>query len=227
MPTEVKICGLSSEEGVDAALAAGADFVGFVFFPPSPRNVDIARAAALARRARGHAEVVALTVDADDALLGAIVERVEPDLLQLHGRETPERVAAIRELADRPVMKAYGVASAGDLAALVGFSSCDRLLLDARPPPEATRPGGNGAAFDWSILAGFAPPQRWFLSGGLTVENVAAAIAATGAGSVDVSSGVESAPGRKDPAMIAAFVAAARALDRADGGRAAAGRGRR
>jgi phosphoribosylanthranilate isomerase len=213
MPTEVKICGLSTEEGVDAALAAGADFVGFVFFPPSPRNIPIERAAALARRARRQAEVVALTVDADDALIEALVERVEPDLLQLHGREAPERVAAVRELADRPVMKACGVAAVGDLAALAGYFACERLLLDARPPRDATRPGGNGAAFDWSILENFAPPQRWFLSGGLTPENVAAALAATGARAVDVSSGVESAPGRKDPAMIRAFVAAVRAAD--------------
>ncbi len=214
MPTEVKICGLSDEESVDAALRAGADYVGFVFFPPSPRNVALDRAAELARRARGRADIVALTVDADDALLHAIAETLRPDLLQLHGRESPQRAAAIRALTGRPIMKAFGVAARGDLAALSAHAA-DRFLLDARPPPDATRPGGNGAAFDWAILQGFSCGRPWLLSGGLTPANVAEALAAAGAAGVDVSSGVESAPGKKDPALIRAFVAAVREAERA------------
>jgi phosphoribosylanthranilate isomerase len=209
MPTEVKICGLSDPESVDAALEAGADFVGFVFFPPSPRNIAPARAAELASRARGRAQIVALTVDADDALLDEIVRTLRPDLLQLHGKETPERAASIRSRAGRPVMKAIGVAARRDLAAAPRYA-VDRFLLDAKPPRDATRPGGNGAAFDWSLLQGFSSPRPWLLSGGLDPANVAAALAATGAAGVDVSSGVERSPGRKDPALIRAFVEAVR-----------------
>jgi phosphoribosylanthranilate isomerase len=214
MPVEVKICGLSDEEGVDAALRAGADFVGFVFFPPSPRNIAPARAAALAARARGKTRVAALTVDADDRRLAEIVEILRPDLLQLQGRETPERVAAVRTRFGRPVMKAIGVAAAADLAETARYAAADRFLLDAKPPKGATRPGGNGAAFDWTILAGFACPKAWLLAGGLTPDNVAGALAASGAAGVDVSSGVETAPGKKDPALIHAFVAAVRAFER-------------
>jgi phosphoribosylanthranilate isomerase len=212
MPITVKICGLSDEEGVDAALEAGADLVGFVFFPPSPRNILPTRAAELAARARGRAEIVALTVAADDAVLDEIVETLRPDVLQLHGKETPERAAAIRARTGRPVMKALGVAARGDLAAASRYD-VDRILLDAKPPRDATRPGGNGAAFDWSVLQGFSCPQPWILSGGLDPSNVAAALAATGAAGVDVSSGVERAPGRKDPALIRAFVEAVRRAD--------------
>jgi phosphoribosylanthranilate isomerase len=214
MPVEVKICGLSDEEGVDAALAAGADFVGFVFFAPSPRNVAPARAAALGARARGKAQVAALTVDAGDGLLVEVVEALRPDLLQFHGRETPERVAAIRARFGRPVMKAIGVAASADLAATIRYAAADRFLLDAKPPTHATRPGGNAATFDWTLLAGFACSKAWLLAGGLTPENVAEALAASGAAGVDVSSGVESAPGKKDPALIQTFVAAVRAFER-------------
>lgn len=210
MPTEIKICGLSDEEGVDAALEAGADYLGFVFFGPSPRNVALPRAAALAARARGRAGIVSLTVDADDALLSAIAETLRPDLLQLHGDEAPARAASVATLTGRPVMKALAVAQAVDLRRAADYPAALRLLLDAKPPPGATRPGGNGAAFDWSLLGGFAPAQPWLLSGGMHAGNVAAALAATAAAGVDVSSGVESAPGKKDPALIRAFVAAAR-----------------
>lgn len=213
MPTEVKICGLSDEESVDAALAAGADLVGFVLFAKSPRNIALGRAAVLASRARGKAAIVALTVDGDDSLLSEIAATLRPDLLQLHGGETPERVAFIRAENRRPVMKVVGVSETGDLAGLAAYDAADRFLLDAKPPRGATRPGGNGAPFDWAVLAHFSLPKPWFLSGGLTPANVGAALQATGAAAVDVSSGVETAPGRKDPALIHAFVAAVRAAD--------------
>jgi phosphoribosylanthranilate isomerase len=213
MPTEVKICGLSDEEGVDAALAAGADFVGFVLFPPSPRNVTLERAAVLAARARGRVQIVAVTVGADDTLLAAIGATLRPDLLQLHGKESPERVSAIRAATGVPVMKALGVASRGDLATVADYRA-DRLLLDAKPPRDATRPGGHGMAFDWTLLQDFTRPEPWFLSGGLAPEEVGAALQATHAPGVDVSSGVERAPGRKDPDRIHAFVHAVRAFDR-------------
>ncbi len=179
MPTEVKICGLSEEESVDAALEAGADFVGFVFFPPSPRNVAIDRAAALAKRARGKAGIVALTVDADDASLPRSAETLRPDLLQLHGSETPERVAAVRG-ADRPRRHegALGRERATTLPPPSAIRSAERFLIDAKPPKDATRPGGNAVAFDWSILEGFAPAKPWLLAGGLNPENVAAALSA-------------------------------------------------
>jgi phosphoribosylanthranilate isomerase len=213
MPTEVKICGLSDEESVDAALAAGADLVGFAFFARSPRNITLDRAAVLASRARGKAAIVALTVDADDRLLSEIAATLRPDLLQLHGAETPERVAFIRAENRRPVMKVVGVSDAADLTALAAYDAADRFLLDAKPPRDATRPGGNGVPFDWAVLADFSSPRPWFLSGGLTPANVGAAVQATGAAGVDVSSGVETAPGRKDPALIHAFVAAVRSAD--------------
>jgi phosphoribosylanthranilate isomerase len=213
MPTEVKICGLSDEEGVDAALDAGADFVGFVFFPPSPRNVVLDRAAALAGRARGRAQVVALTVDADDALIADIAAILKPDLLQLHGKESPERMIEVRRQTGRNVMKAISVAGPGDLAATARYDGADRLLLDAKPPKDATRPGGNALSFNWAILDGFRSPRPWLLAGGLGPDNVAEALAVSGAAGVDVSSGVESGPGKKDPALIHAFVAAVRAFD--------------
>ncbi len=215
MPTEVKICGLSQEESVDSALEAGADFVGFVFFPPSPRNIAPERAAALAKRARGRAGIVALTVDADDALLRAISESLRPDLLQLHGRETPERVAEVNALYGCATMKALLVATRDDLAAAGGYAAAARFLVDAKPPKDATRPGGNAVAFDWSILEGFAPAKPWLLAGGLGPDNVANALLRTGAPGVDVSSGVESAPGKKDPDLIRAFIRAVRSYDEA------------
>ena len=211
MSVRVKICGLSDREGVDAAVGAGADLVGFVFFAASPRNVGLKEAAALAARARGKADIVALTVDADDALLSAIASGLSPDLHQLHGRETPERVAAIRGRLKVRVMKALGVAARPDLERARAYApAADLLLLDAKPPSGATRPGGNGAAFDWALLDGYDPGVPWWLSGGLDAGNVAAALRAVSPAGVDVSSGVERAPGVKDPALIRRFVAAAR-----------------
>jgi phosphoribosylanthranilate isomerase len=216
MTLEVKICGLKTIETLDAALDAGADLVGLVFFPKSPRNVSLDEAVVLAARARGRARVVALVVDADDGLLSAIVERVRPDLLQLHGHETPERCAAIRAATGIPVMKAIAVADAEDLAGVASFvPHVDRILFDAKPPrrPDAL-PGGNGLAFDWRLIRDLDPGRPVMLSGGLTPETVAEALAITGVSSVDVSSGVESAPGVKDPERIRAFIAHAREADR-------------
>ena len=207
----VKICGLSTPETVDAALEAGADMVGLVFFPPSPRFVALDAAALLAARARGRAEITVLTVDMDEAALAEIVEAVRPDWLQLHGHEPPAQVAALKRRFGLPAMKAIGVREPADLAAVTAYAGiADRILLDAKPPKGATRPGGNAVAFDWAILDGFAPDTPWMLSGGLDPANVAAAIARTRAPGVDVSSGVETAPGRKDAGLIAGFVAAAR-----------------
>jgi phosphoribosylanthranilate isomerase len=207
----VKICGLSTPATLDAALDAGADMVGFVFFPKSPRHVDWATARALGLKARGRAKIVALSVDADDDALKRIVDALAPDLLQLHGRETPARVKRIAELCDRPTMKAIGVATSRDFAAAEPYEGvADFLLIDAKPPRDATLPGGNGRPFAWSLARDFRPRRPWLLSGGLDPETVEAAIAQSGASGVDVSSGVESAPGAKDPARIRAFVAAAR-----------------
>jgi phosphoribosylanthranilate isomerase len=213
MTNVVKICGLSTPEALDAALAAGADLVGFVRFPKSPRHLELAPARALSRRARGRALRVALLVDPDDAELEQTVASLDPDLLQLHGRETPERVRVVRARFGRPVMKALGIAQPGDLSAIPSYQACvDRLLLDAKPPRAAEAlPGGNGLAFDWGLLAGLDPSVSFMLSGGLNPANVTAAIALTGVRAVDVSSGVESRPGQKDPAQIEAFIRAARA----------------
>lgn len=214
MKTTVKICGLSSPDHVDTAVRAGADMVGFVFFDASPRNVTIDAGTAMAEHARGRARIVALSVDADDDRLAAIVAALRPDMLQLHGRETPERVAAIHDHFGVPCMKAIGVADASDLARIAEYRTvCDRVLLDAKPPKDANRPGGLGTAFDWTILADFDSSLAWMLSGGLDPDNVSAALAATRALGVDVSSGVESEPGEKDAGMIEAFVAAVRAHD--------------
>jgi phosphoribosylanthranilate isomerase len=209
----VKICGLSTPEALDAALAAGADMVGLVRFPKSPRHVGLDEGRTLSDRARGWALRVALVVDADDAELAAVVAALDPDLLQLHGSETPERVAAIRTRFGRPVMKAVGIAEAADLDAVARHAAvADRVLLDAKPPHGAEAlPGGNGLAFDWRLVAGLDPQAPFMLSGGLTAETVATAIALTGVQAVDVSSGVETRPGRKSPEKIAAFVEAARA----------------
>jgi phosphoribosylanthranilate isomerase len=209
----VKICGINSHDALDAALAAGADMVGLVRFERSPRHLGLEQGRALSARARGKALRVALVVDADDGALGQIVEAFDPDLLQLHGSETPERVAHIRARFGRAVMKAVGIASAGDLAAIPAYQGvADRLLLDAKPPAAAEAlPGGNGVAFDWRLIAGLDAAKPVMLSGGLDSENVAAAIALTGVQAVDVSSGVERRPGEKDPERIEAFVRAARA----------------
>ncbi len=208
----VKICGLSTPTPLAAAIAAGADRVGFVFFPKSPRHVSVAAAARLAEAARGRAAVVALVVDADDDTLAAIVAGVRPDMLQLHGHETPDRVAAVRARFGRPVIKALGVSTPGDLGPLQDYAAvADEILFDAKPPPGAPLPGGNGRAFDWHMLAGLDLAAPFMLSGGLGPDNVGEALRITRAPAVDVSSGVESAPGVKDPDLIAAFVAAARA----------------
>lgn len=209
----VKICGLGTPDAVDAALAAGADMIGLVRFPKSPRHVGLEEGRALSARAKGKAARVALVVDADDAALEAVVAALDPDLIQLHGAETPERVAVIRARFGRPVMKAVGIADPADLDAIERYADvADRVLLDAKPPPRAEAlPGGNGLAFDWRLVAGFDPQRPFMLSGGLSPETVAAAIELTGVRAVDVSSGVETRPGRKSPEKIAAFVKAARA----------------
>jgi phosphoribosylanthranilate isomerase len=210
----IKICGLSTAETLDVALAAGADAVGFVFFPPSPRHLAYEAARKLAARVKGRAEKVALSVDADDAMLAAVVEALRPDALQLHGKETPARVAAIKQRFDLAVMKAIPVETRGDLAAIADYAGvADRLLFDARAPREATRPGGLGKPFDWRLLENLDPGIPFMLSGGLDAGNVAEALRITRARSVDVSSGVERAPGEKDPDKIRAFVRAARAAE--------------
>ncbi len=212
MPATIKICGLSTAPTLRAALAAGVDMVGFVFFERSPRFVALDRARELAAEARGRAKIVALGVDAADATLAALVAGLAPDLLQLHGKERPERVAEIRRAFAVPVIKALGVADAADFdRALEYQDAADWLLIDAKPPRGATRPGGHGVPFDWRLARGFTPKRPWLLSGGLEPGNVGKAIALSGARGVDVSSGVERAPGVKDEKKIAAFAAAARA----------------
>ena len=211
MKPVVKICGLSTALTLDAALDAGADMVGFVFFAKSPRHLDWATARALGRQAQGRAKIVALSVDADDDTLKRVVDALSPDLLQLHGSESPARVKQIGEFFARPTMKAIGVATRADLArAELYEDAAGTLLIDAKPPKDAARPGGNGRPFDWSLTRDFHAPVPWLLSGGLEPDNVEAAIALSGARGVDVSSGVESAPGVKDAGKIRAFVAAAR-----------------
>jgi len=207
----VKICGVNDEAAMDAAVEAGADLVGFVFFPPSPRAVLPARAAALSARHAGGPLRAGLFVDPEDEAVARVLGAVPLDLLQLHGKETPERVAALRARFGLPVMKALGVATVADLDALPRYAA-DRFLLDAKAPPGAELPGGNAAPFDWSLIAGRAVDRPWLLAGGLTPANVAAAIRASGAPGVDVSSGVERARGVKDPALIHAFIAAARSV---------------
>jgi phosphoribosylanthranilate isomerase len=210
----VKICGLSTRETLDTALEAGADMVGFVFFPPSPRHLTLETARELGKQARGRAVKVALTVDADDATLSNIVETLRPDILQLHGKETIARLRDIKQQFGLPVMKAIAVETAADLAPLAGYATvADRILFDARAPKGATRPGGLGAVFDWQVLAKLDLALPYMVSGGLTADNVAEAVRVTRAGGVDVSSGVERSPGVKDPEMIRAFIRAARASE--------------
>jgi phosphoribosylanthranilate isomerase len=207
----VKICGLNTPEALDVALEAGADWVGFVFFPPSPRHLAFDAARALGGRVKGRARKVALSVDADDGLLEASIAALNPDLLQLHGKESPERVLAIQSRFKLPVMKAIAVEQPKDLAAVPLYAAvADRLLFDARAPREATRPGGLGRQFDWHLLQRLDPGVPFMLSGGLHAGNVADALRVTRAPGVDVSSGVERAPGEKDPDKIRAFVRAAR-----------------
>jgi phosphoribosylanthranilate isomerase len=207
----VKICGLSTRETLDVALDAGADMVGFVFFPPSPRHLGLGVARELGKQTKRRAQKVALTVDADDTTLANIVEALEPDILQLHGQETVARLRDIKQKFGLQVMKVLAVETAADLASLPGYAAvADRILFDARAPKEATRPGGLGAVFDWHVLEKLDLQLPFMVSGGLTAENVAEAVRVTRAGGVDVSSGVERAPGVKDPEMIRAFIRAAR-----------------
>ncbi len=212
----VKICGLKTPEALDVALESRADLVGFVFFAPSPRHLALAAARALGERVSGRAGKVALTVDADDETLRVVVEALKPDMLQLHGKETPERVTALRARFGLPVMKAIPVATKGDLSRIDLYKKvADRLIFDARAPQDATRPGGLGTPFDWTLLKGIDPGIPFMLSGGLDAGNVAEALRITRAPGVDVSSGVERAPGEKDPDKIRAFIRAARAAEAA------------
>ncbi|NEX47879.1 phosphoribosylanthranilate isomerase [Pseudotabrizicola algicola] len=208
----VKVCGLRTVADVAAVAAAGAAYAGFVFFPKSPRHLSVEQARELALAAPVGLAKVALVVDADDAALDAITEAMPLDMLQLHGHESPDRVAEIRARYGLPVMKAVGVADEGDLAALLDYSLvADQILVDAKPPKSADLPGGNGLVFDWRLVAQRRWLRPWMLAGGLTPQNVAEAIRLTNARQVDVSSGVESSPGVKDAAKVAAFVAATRA----------------
>lgn len=210
MPVPVKICGLTAPEDLRAAVEAGARYVGFVFFEKSPRAVSVTQAAELALEVPMGVAKVALVVNASDALLDEITGAVPLDMVQLHGSESPERVAEIRARYGLPVMKAVGIAEAADLENLALYESvADQILVDAKPPKGAELPGGNGLRFDWRLLAGRSWKTPWMLAGGLDAGNAVEAIALTGARQLDVSSGVESAPGRKDPAKIAAFIAAA------------------
>jgi phosphoribosylanthranilate isomerase len=211
MSLVVKICGLSKRDTLEVALDAGADMVGFVFFEASPRHVDLGTARELGRQVNGRAVKVALTVDADDATLENCIEALRPGLLQLHGSESVARVRDIKQKFGLPVMKAIPVGTAADLAGLPGYAAVsDRILFDARAPKDATRPGGLGVPFDWHLLENIKLDVPFMVSGGLTISNVAEAVGITRAGGVDISSGVESAPGLKDPDMIRAFIRAAR-----------------
>ena len=206
----VKICGIRTEAARDAAVAAGAAYLGFVFFPRSPRNIEIAEAAPLAAGVAPGVCKVALTVDADDAALEALLDRVPLDMLQLHGKESPERVAQVRETFGLPVMKAVGIREEADLPAIAEYARvADQLLIDAKAPKDGPLPGGNGLAFDWRLIAGRRWAVPWMLAGGLTPQNVAEAVRLTGATQLDLSSGVETAPGVKDPALVRAFMTAA------------------
>ena len=211
--TAVKICGLSTPETVEASIAAGADFIGLNFYPPSPRYVAVDQAAELARLARGRVKIVALVVDAGDTALRDIMAQVDPDFIQAHGSESPARVAAIAQVTGKPVIKAIRVRDAADITAAADYADVAAFILyDAKAPETLTDalPGGNGHAFDWGLLGDSLRPA-FMLAGGLTMANVAEAIRVTGAPAVDVSSGVESAAGVKDPAMIRNFIEAVRA----------------
>jgi phosphoribosylanthranilate isomerase len=210
----VKICGLSTRETLDVALDAGADMVGFVFFPPSPRHLGLETARDLGKQAKRRAIKVALTVDADDATLANIVEALQPDILQLHGNETVARLRDIKQKFGLEVMKVIAVETAAELASLPGYAAvADRILFDARAPKEATRPGGLGAVFDWHVLENLDLRLPFMVSGGLNAQNVAEAVHVSGAGGVDVSSGVERSAGVKDPEMIRSFIRAVRMID--------------
>jgi phosphoribosylanthranilate isomerase len=212
MPITVKICGLTSPDAIDAAVRAGAVYGGLVFHPKSPRYVALEQGRVLADAMRGRLKIVALITDMDDAGIEAVIAAVKPDFLQLHGSESARRTAYIRGKFGVPVIKALPVADSTDLAAAAEYeSTADMLMFDARPPKDATRPGGHGATFDWKIMAGRSFTKPWFLAGGLDPDNVARAMELSGAQMVDVSSGVESAPGVKDAARITDFVNATKA----------------
>ncbi len=211
MDLTVKICGLRTPETLHAAIEAGADWVGFVFFPKSPRHVSLDEARALGPLVAGRAQKVALLVDAPDAMIADVIAALQPDFLQLHGHETPERVGEIKQRFGVPLIKAVGIAGQDDLIQARGYESVvDWMLYDAKPPKQAVLPGGNGVSFDWTLLKEAGKQHHFMLSGGLDADNVANALAITGAAGVDVSSGVESAPGIKDTKRIKAFMAAVR-----------------
>jgi phosphoribosylanthranilate isomerase len=210
----VKICGLKTPEALDVALSAGADMVGFVFFEPSPRNLTMSAARSLGERVKGKARKVALSVDADGEFLAASIEALKPDLLQLHGQETPDRIVVVRAQFGIPVMKALPISVLEDLSSIRLYAKvADWILFDARAPREATRPGGLGKAFDWHLLENLDLAVPFMLSGGLDAANISEALRITRAPALDVSSGVESAPGVKDPEKIRAFIRAARAAE--------------
>ena len=211
MSVSVKICGINSPKAAEAVLSAGADFGGLVFFPASPRHLGLDAARHLAAMLRGRVRIVTLMVDPSDAAVEEVVAAVSPDLIQLHGNETPERVAAVAGRAKRPIIKVLAIDDAADLRRAHAYLEvADYVLFDARPDASASRPGGLGAAFDWQLLAGFSLKRPWGLAGGLTAENIARAIRIARPGFVDASSGVEDSPGKKNPDKIAAFVRAAR-----------------
>ena len=211
MKLDIKICGLKTEDAIAAALEGGASHVGFIFFPKSPRNVEVETAARLRRFAGGRAQAVAVTVDAGDEMIEQIVEGMRPDALQLHGHEDAARVAELKRRYGLPVMKAVSVREAGDLEALAAYHGvADRFLLDAKPPIGAELPGGNGVPFDWSLLASLDGEVDYMLSGGLNAANIGEALAIARPRGIDISSGVERAPGEKDPDLIRAFFTAVR-----------------
>jgi len=213
MTLDIKICGLKTEEAVAATLAGGASHVGFIFFPKSPRYVAPAEAGRLRKAAIGRAKAVAVTVDADDAMLDSIVAAMSPDMLQLHGSETPKRVAELKARYGLPVMKALSIREVADLAAIEPYRGvADRFLFDAKPPRGAELPGGNGVPFDWRVLATLGPGIDYMLSGGLNAQNIGEALRLVSPSGIDTSSGVESAPGVKDVALIEAFLRAVRAV---------------
>jgi phosphoribosylanthranilate isomerase len=219
----VKICGLSTPDTLDAALDAGADMVGFMFFPASPRHLGLGTASELGARVKGRARKVAVSVDADDEMLENCIEALRPDLLQLHGKETVARVRDVKAKFKLPVMKVIAVQSAGDLSGIAGYAAvADQILFDAKAPKDATRPGGLGVPFDWHLLERIDLPVPFMVSGGINVDNVADALRITRAAGVDVSSSVERASGVKDPDMIRAFIRAARAASSASAQKAVA-----
>ena len=211
MTLDIKICGLTTDETLLAALNEGASHVGFIFFPKSPRHIEPTAAGMLRKHALGRAKVVAVTVNANDDALDAIVAKTTPDILQLHGNETPERVRAVKQRYGLPVMKAFSISEAADLAQIDQFSDvADRLLFDAKPPKGSQLPGGNGVSFDWRLLAALDRNVDYMLSGGLNAANIGDALRSSNPPGIDISSGVERAPGIKDTALIAEFFKAVR-----------------